>query len=77
MKSKIKDLSNSEGKVFEVIDIDKSDPRALNKLLAFGLLPGRKIELVKKKPIILVKSGLTLIALDRELAQKIYVKRIT
>ena len=77
MKSKIKDLSNSEGKVFEVIDIDKSDPRALNKFLAFGLLPGRKIELVKKKPIILVKSGLTLIALDRELAQKIYVKRIT
>ncbi len=77
MALKRKNLINSEGKIFEIIDIDKDEPRVLNKFLAFGLLPGKKIELIKKHPLILIKSGLTLIALDKDLANRIYVKKVS
>ncbi|NLY56551.1 MAG: ferrous iron transport protein A [Firmicutes bacterium] len=53
-----------------------ADPtgKDLQKLLVFGLLPGRSVEILQRYPAIVVQVGRTTIALDEQVAAKVIVK---
>ncbi len=51
----------------------KSHPR-LHKLLSYDIGPGSKVELHQKKPVYVIKSGETDIALEEEVVSDIFVK---
>lgn len=46
------------------------------KLFALGLLPGEVIILEEGYPVILLRSGYTLAALDEEMAKNIFVRSL-
>jgi DtxR family Mn-dependent transcriptional regulator len=46
----------------------------IHKLLSLGIIPGEEIVLHQNSPAFIVKSGETQIALDKEIAGKIYVR---
>ncbi len=48
----------------------------LSRLSGLGVLPGNILRLVQKRPSVVVEAGETTIALDRAIADEIYVKRI-
>lgn len=54
------------------IKTDKS--HILNKLTAIGVIPGSTIQLIRKTPTFLFKIGESQFAIDRGLAEKIYVR---
>ncbi|MBQ3834767.1 MAG: metal-dependent transcriptional regulator [Elusimicrobia bacterium] len=47
----------------------------MHKLLSLGLVPGAKISLNKKEPTFVIKIGETQIAISKEIADFIYVRR--
>ncbi len=71
----VKPLSKAEvGEELVVAYINtKSHPR-LHKLLSYDIGPGSKIELHQKKPVYVVKTGETDIALEEEIVKDIFVK---
>lgn len=46
-----------------------------NKLAVFGLVPGTEITLLQRRPACVVQVGETELALDREIARRILVRR--
>lgn len=48
----------------------------MQKLMAFGALPGAPVSVIQTFPSIVIQVGQTQIALDKPLAQDIYVRRI-
>ncbi len=66
----------SENKEVEVAYISTRQPKRLNKLLSFGLLPGTKITLEKKTPALILKMDETVIALEKAIAKEIFCRRI-
>lgn len=60
------------GHTATVVKIERHS-RTLN---AIGLLPGMKIVLLKKKPAHLIRVSHTKIAIDNEVAKKIFVREI-
>ncbi len=48
-------------------------PELVNRLMSLGLIPGRRIKVLKKFPSYIVQVGNTQIALDEEIAKNIYV----
>jgi Fe2+ transport system protein FeoA len=48
---------------------------AMDKLTAIGLMPGGAVKLQQKKPSYVVSIDETTIAIDEEIAKKIYVKK--
>jgi len=46
----------------------------IHKLLSLGIIPGQEIVLHQNSPAFIVKAGETNIALDKEIASKIYVR---
>lgn len=49
--------------------------RDLNKLLAFGLLPGTEVTVLQVFPAYVLALGHTRVAIDREIASSIVVSR--
>ncbi len=49
------------------------NPGLINRLMSLGLIPGRRIKVLKKFPSYIVQVGNTQIALDEEIAKNIYV----
>ena len=47
----------------------------MDRLAAFGVVPGSEIRLRQKAPSYVLELGETTIALDPEIASEIYVKR--
>ncbi len=47
----------------------------LSRLSGLGVLPGSTLRLVQKRPSVVVEVGATTLALDRAIADEIYVKR--
>ncbi|BAI79930.1 ferrous iron transport protein A [Deferribacter desulfuricans SSM1] len=61
-------------KEYIVIDIEKNDTQALKKICSLGILPGLKIKIVQKQPMIIFEVFNSRFAIDNELADKIIVK---
>ena len=47
----------------------------LEKLAAFGIVPGSEIRLVARQPSCVIACGATSIALEEDIAREIYVRR--
>jgi DtxR family Mn-dependent transcriptional regulator len=68
----LKDLEvKSQGKIAYLAT---NDPRRLNKLMAMGVLPGLSITMVQKFPSYVFQIGQSQFAVDKELAEGVYVR---
>lgn len=66
------ELEPGQGGAIAYIHAD--DPRKMNKLLATGILPGQPIRLLRAFPSYVLQVGNTQYAVDREIADAIYVR---
>jgi ferrous iron transport protein A len=57
-----------------IADLRTKDEAIIRKLMAMGVIPGRPITLEQSFPSYIIKVGRTRAAIDREIAQSIYVK---
>ena len=62
---------NQEGKV---ASINTNDHKKLQKLMAMGLLPGMTVTLIQKFPSYVFQIGQSQFAIDKELAENIFVR---
>jgi len=46
----------------------------VNRLAAFGLVPGSQIRLVSRRPAVVLQCGATSIAVEEEIGREIYVR---
>lgn len=61
----------------KVVFIKPSDASRIGRLSSFGILPGAIIKLIQRKPSVVIQIDETTIAIDPELANEIFVKKIT
>ncbi|MCI6774962.1 metal-dependent transcriptional regulator [Methanobrevibacter boviskoreani] len=66
-------LETEVGDIGTVSYIKTADAKKLQKIMNLGLLPGSKIQLIQKFPIFVFQLGNTQLAVDKELANEIYV----
>jgi len=59
-----------------VVFIAPKSVQRLNRLAAFGVVPGSQVRLIEKKPSVIFACGQTSIAVEEEIGREIYVKRI-
>lgn len=70
-------LSDSEvGKPCKIVFIRTSEASRISRLSSFGIMPGTIIRLIQKKPSVVLQIDETTIALDPELSNEIFVKRV-
>ncbi|MEO0284294.1 MAG: metal-dependent transcriptional regulator [candidate division WOR-3 bacterium] len=63
-----------EGEFVKVISIDTDDRRILHKLVSLGLMPGVILKVLKKRPLFMIELDESVISVDRDIAEKIFVK---
>ncbi len=61
----------------KVVFIKPSDASRISRLSSFGILPGTIIKLIQRKPSVVIQIDETTIAIDPELANEIFVKKVT
>jgi len=71
---KLSDLS--PGDVAKVVFITFTRSKHLDKLDTIGLTPGAMVKLHQRRPSFILDLGETQIAIDREIAQEIFVKKM-
>lgn len=59
-----------------VVFIAPKSVSRLNKLAAFGVVPGSKVRLIERKPSVVISCGHTSLALEDEIGREIYVRPI-
>jgi DtxR family Mn-dependent transcriptional regulator len=64
----------SKGQKAKVVYISTQDRHKLQKLIALGILPGRKINLIQKSPSFVFSLGRTQVVVDKEIASDIHVR---
>lgn len=62
-----------KGKSGKIVYIQSHKRENLNKILAMGVLPGRKVEIIQTYPSYVFQMEHTQMAIDREIAESIYV----
>ncbi len=62
------------GERSRIVGIDPRDPEAMRKVLCLGIMPGERIELIRRSPAVVFAMGGSQFALDRELASCILVE---
>lgn len=62
------------GGVGSVVFIAPKSVSRLNRLAAFGVVPGSKVRLVERKPSVVLACGQTSIAVEDEIGREIYVR---
>lgn len=68
-------LSNLKpGEGGRIAYVHASDVEKLNKLMAMGVLPGEPVKLIRRLPSYVFKVGNTQYAVDRQIAEAIYVR---
>lgn len=67
-------LTKAKAKVSEIVHIAQGDIRTLQKLIAMGILPGRRVEVLHRFPSYVIRIGNTTVALGEEIAEKIHIK---
>lgn len=55
--------------------VQSHDQRAFHKLMAMGILPGNTIKLLRRSPAYVFQVGFSQFAVDRDIAEKIHVRR--
>lgn len=63
------------GEAGRIVFIAPTSRGSLERLAALGVIPGREIRLVQRRPAVVLDAGCTTIALDPEVACDIYVRR--
>ncbi len=58
----------------EIAYISTGKPKRLNKLLSSGLLPGTRIKIEKKSPVLILKLDETILVLDKTIAGDIFCR---
>ena len=58
----------------EVASLKITEPSRLAQLVSYGLFPGMRFTILKKKPSLILQMGETELALDRDLARQITVR---
>jgi ferrous iron transport protein A len=61
------------GQPQRVVSLETQDHAVLQKLMAFGILPGSNLVLEQRFPSYIITVGRTRAALDQETAQSIFV----
>jgi len=64
------------GEQGEIAYLATSDDKKMQKLMSMGVLPGSQLVLVQNFPSYIFKIGQSQFAVDEELAQEIYVRRV-
>lgn len=59
-----------------VIRLDINNKNVLKKLISMGVLPGMSVKMLQKFPSYLLQVGNTQLAIDKKIAETIYVKII-
>lgn len=62
------------GATGSVVFIAPKSVSRLNKLAAFGVVPGTQVRLVERKPSVVLSCGQTSIAIEDEIGREIYVR---
>lgn len=62
------------GRETRVVYIGTDRKHRLDKVAAFGLIPGETVRVVQRQPSLVLQLGQTQLALDRELATQIFVR---
>lgn len=65
------------GRSAKIVYIVPRDPARLVRLSDLGLVPGVEVRLQQKQPATVLAVGETTLAIDREIASEIYVKKIS
>lgn len=69
----LSDLKSQEEATVAYLQTDDQD--ALQKLIAMGVLPKSRLTVLQRSPTLVVKSGRSQFAIDRELASHVVVRR--
>jgi DtxR family Mn-dependent transcriptional regulator len=62
------------GQHAEVVALRSADPARLDRLGAFGLVPGSVVHLEQRQPALIFRVGETELSVDRVVAREILVK---
>ena len=62
------------GATGSVVFIAPKSVARLNKLAAFGVVPGSQVRLVERKPSVVLACGQTSLAIEDEIGREIYVR---
>ncbi len=65
-----------EGDFVKVVSIDTDDRRILHKLVSLGLMPGVIVRVSKRRPLFMIELDESVISVDRDIAEKIFVKSL-
>ncbi|MBT3274444.1 MAG: metal-dependent transcriptional regulator [Spirochaetales bacterium] len=64
----------SNGQHGEVVYLHSNDKDIINKLMALGVVPGSRVELIKHNPSYAFQAGESQFAVDRGIAESIFVR---
>ena len=56
------------GETVQVARLNTREKRYLHKLIAFGLLPGVSVRIIRRQPVLIVAVENTVVALDSKMA---------
>ena len=74
----VKRLSDlSPGDIARVVFISSESHRQLDRLSSMGLIPGTMLKLHQRQPSFILFMGETQLAIDRDIASEIYVKKVS
>ncbi|HLB45880.1 MAG TPA: FeoA family protein [Anaerolineales bacterium] len=62
------------GQSAEVVELRSADPARLERLGAYGLVPGSTVRVLQLRPAIIFRVGETEISMDRDVACEIVVR---
>ncbi|HBO70108.1 MAG TPA: hypothetical protein DD658_08275 [Deltaproteobacteria bacterium] len=62
--------------LLRIVFITPKSKKRLEKLSSLGIVPGSRIRLLQRKPSFVLQIGETTIAVDRDITDEIFVKRI-
>lgn len=71
---RLSDASLSD--LLRIVFITPKSKKRLEKLSSLGIVPGSRIRLLQRKPSFVLQIGETTIAVDRDITDEIFVKRI-
>jgi DtxR family Mn-dependent transcriptional regulator len=64
------------GQLARVVEVRSSDPARLNRLGAYGLMPGSVLRLEQRRPTLIFRLGETEVAIDEAVGGQIMVEPI-
>lgn len=59
-----------------IVGINTKNRDILRKIMVFGLLPGSSVEIIQSKPVMVLQMDCTQIAIDYQLSNNVFVKKI-